>query len=117
MPCQICVNCNMGVPGYPSSHGKACSRPKYVGDPDADSPMHISTKRGEAIRIARELYQTDEVNVDDDAVISETDEGRSCWVQAWVWVHDDEFNEEIEEDPPADAPLGGGVSDGCGGPR
>lgn len=35
---QICVNCDKGVPGHPSSHRADCPRPKYAGQPDADSP-------------------------------------------------------------------------------
>lgn len=33
---------------------------------------------------ARELYANDDLEIDDDAVISASDDG--CWVQAWVWV-------------------------------
>jgi hypothetical protein len=36
------------------------------------------------IQAARDLYQTDECEIDDDASTSEADEG--YWVQAWVWV-------------------------------
>lgn len=33
---------------------------------------------------ARKLYQTDDIQIDDDAKASRADEG--IWVQAWVWV-------------------------------
>lgn len=33
---------------------------------------------------ARSLYERDDVNIDDDALVSRADEG--VWVQAWVWV-------------------------------
>lgn len=36
------------------------------------------------IRTARRLYASDEISVDDDAVVSEA--GDAVWVQAWVWV-------------------------------
>ena len=36
---------------------------------------------------ARSLYGTEDVNVDDDAVISRGDD-EGAWVAAWVWVPD-----------------------------
>jgi hypothetical protein len=33
---------------------------------------------------ARELYANDELEIDDNAIISQADDG--CWVAAWVWV-------------------------------
>lgn len=46
--------------------------------------------------LARKLYASDEIAIDDDAVVSNalSDGARSCWVQAWVWLADDDFNEE-----------------------
>ncbi len=41
------------------------------------------------IAVARELYQTDEVNIDEPARISIADE--HFWVQAWVCVSNEEF--------------------------
>lgn len=38
----------------------------------------------EQIDRARKLHCSDDINVDDDAVVSVADEG--VWVQAWVWV-------------------------------
>ena len=38
---------------------------------------------------ARELYQSDDIEIDDGAKLSETDDG--AWVQAWVWVAYDDF--------------------------
>lgn len=36
------------------------------------------------IEMARDEYANDNVNIDEDALFSEADDG--CWVQAWVWV-------------------------------
>lgn len=33
---------------------------------------------------ARLLYGEDDVQIDEDAVVSETEDG--VWVQAWVWL-------------------------------
>lgn len=38
------------------------------------------------IETARRIYSSDEVNVDDDAVISEASGENGAWVQAWLWV-------------------------------
>lgn len=46
--------------------------------------MMDPTLREAIIREARELYQDDLLQIDDDAKLSETGEG--TWVQAWVWV-------------------------------
>lgn len=50
---------------------------------------------------ARHLYadHTDDVEIDDDAQLSETDDG--TWVQAWVWVYREE-NDVEEEDNDAE---------------
>jgi len=44
--------------------------------------------REEYIAAARELFGSDDVEVDDDAKLSEVDEvgERGAWVSAWVWV-------------------------------
>lgn len=41
---------------------------------------------------AREMYQTDDVNIDADAVVSEAD--HHDWVQAWVYVPHPEEGEQ-----------------------
>ena len=41
----------------------------------------------EDIERARELYGSDTVNIDDDALVSEYDDG--VWVQAWVDLEDE----------------------------
>lgn len=38
----------------------------------------------EEIEQARAVYQNDDVQIDDDALTSHTDDG--VWVQAWVWL-------------------------------
>ena len=42
----------------------------------------------EQIQRARDEYQTDDINIDDDANVSPTESG--VWVQAWVWLHNEE---------------------------
>ena len=44
--------------------------------------------RKQLIAIARREYQTDDIEIDDNAKISRTDEN-GAWVQAWVWVSDE----------------------------
>jgi hypothetical protein len=39
----------------------------------------------EEIKEARELYQTDDIEIDDGAKASRT-EGEGLWVAAWVWL-------------------------------
>lgn len=43
---------------------------------------------------AHDLYGTDEVEIDDEAATSEADNG--TWVQAWVWVSNEEREEKID---------------------
>ena len=40
-------------------------------------------------KVAEELYGSDDIEVDADAVISETDDG--VWVQGWLWVSNEEL--------------------------
>lgn len=44
---------------------------------------------------ARELYASDELEIDDSAQMSEPgDDGdKGVWIQAWVWVPDEENKE------------------------
>jgi hypothetical protein len=36
------------------------------------------------IQVARQLFQTDDVEIDDDAAVSISPDG--TWVSAWVWI-------------------------------
>ena len=36
------------------------------------------------IELARDQYASDDLEIDDDAKVSESSEG--VWVQAWVWL-------------------------------
>lgn len=38
---------------------------------------------------ARDLHQTDEVEIDDDAKVSPARDGSGVWVAAWVWLSTD----------------------------
>ena len=42
------------------------------------------------IEAARTRYQSDEVKIDDVAATSRADEDGGTWVQAWVWILDEE---------------------------
>lgn len=41
-------------------------------------------EKEEILQKARHSYLSDDIEIDDDAVLSETDDG--VWVQAWVWI-------------------------------
>ncbi len=43
------------------------------------------------LKHAINIYESDDVNIDNDAYISQGDDG--CWVSAWVWVQ----NEEVDD--------------------
>lgn len=55
----------------------------------------LATKR--EIETARNYYQTDDVEIDDNALISPNDEG-GRWVAAWVWVSDEMMEEQNEKE-------------------
>lgn len=40
------------------------------------------------IEAARDAYQDDDLEIDDDALVSHADEG--YWVSAWVWIDNDD---------------------------
>ena len=41
----------------------------------------------EIVAVARRLYGCDDIEIDDDTVISDTrPEGRGVWVRGWLWV-------------------------------
>lgn len=44
------------------------------------------------IESARNTYCNDEINIDDDAMVSVGDDG--VWVEAWVWVQNPEDDED-----------------------
>ena len=48
----------------------------------------------ELLEAAQDIYETDDLEIDEGALTSEGDRG--TWVQAWVWVSDDEYDEEDE---------------------
>jgi hypothetical protein len=41
---------------------------------------------------AREFYQNDDIEIDDNATVSRTDGGR--WVSAWVWIADSDMESD-----------------------
>lgn len=48
--------------------------------------------RDDLLQRARDEYACDEVNIDEDALLSIGDGG--AWVQAWVWVADETDEED-----------------------
>lgn len=40
----------------------------------------------EQIEAARDIYASDDIEIDDDALLSNGPEDSGYWVQAWVWV-------------------------------
>lgn len=60
--------------------------------------------RDEAIELARAVYADGDINIDDDAEISEAEDGSGCWVSAWVWVSASEATSEPEYYPDDSAP-------------
>lgn len=55
-----------------------------------NSPAQTATP--DQIQAARDLYASDEIQIDDDATVSPAPHNPSFgyWVQAWVWVPADE---------------------------
>lgn len=53
----------------------------------------------EQIDAAREIHQCNEVEVDDNAGTSDSEDGTGYWVQGWVWIDtpDDEDEDKGEE--------------------
>lgn len=49
------------------------------------------------VRMARCLYDSDDVQVDQDALISDAREDAGRWVQAWVWVSDEDLKGEEDD--------------------
>lgn len=65
----------------------------------------LTTGQGDAERAAmiekaRDAYATDDIEIDSDAEASIGDNG--AWVQAWVYLANDEYFEEEEETDDAD---------------
>ena len=46
------------------------------------------------MRLATELYGSDDLQFDDDAKISECDDG--VWVQGWRWLSSEEIGPGVE---------------------
>ena len=45
----------------------------------------------EMIKVARDMYQTDETEIDDLDVRTSVEEGAGTWVAAWVWIPEEEY--------------------------
>lgn len=58
----------------------------------------------QAIELARDEYQDDDIQIDDNAALSQSEDG--VWVAAWVWVE----NEGQTDGQPPPNPLPEGQS-------
>ena len=47
--------------------------------------MSAQTDQAELVRRARELYASEDIEIDSDAQVADAFDGNH-WVQAWVWV-------------------------------
>ena len=61
-----------------------------------ETPSEKTFASNEQIEEARAVYGSDEVEIDDVALTSVSDEG--VWVQAWVWLPKDEDGDETEKE-------------------
>lgn len=49
------------------------------------------------IRAAQNIYGADSVQIDNDAMVSRTDDGGGVWVQAWVYLDEQDIEEAQAE--------------------
>jgi hypothetical protein len=66
-----------------------CEGTSVIGILDEQDAHNNHPDREKLIELARETYASDDVEIDDDATLSRGDSG--CWVQAWVFLYNDEF--------------------------
>lgn len=61
--------------------------------------MTEDERHARIIELANEQYLTDDIEIDDESIVSENDdpEMNGCYVSAWVWVEFDgtEFDKEL----------------------
>ena len=62
------------------------TKPEFSISSDYTSRLPATSKQ---IETARNEYQSDDINIDDDALTSRAPDG--VWVQAWVWVSNEEM--------------------------
>lgn len=67
---------------------------KWVTD-QASAIKAFAQPNHPAVAVASREYGTDEIEVDAEAMISESEDG--CWVSAWVWVASNEYEPEAQE--------------------
>lgn len=54
-------------------------------------PLAVEYATPVEIQLARNEYQTDECEIDDNAHVSRADDESGRWVAAWVWVSSEEL--------------------------
>ena len=76
----------------------------FQNEADWDAYVNKGRKRVPAtlaeLKAAYELFghnSFDEIEIDDDALISDAREDAGRWVQAWVWVSDEDLKGEEDE--------------------
>jgi len=57
---------------------------------------YSESRRDFLLSAAREEYASDEINIDEDAELSEADDG--CWVQGWLWVYTGDDGDDLDAD-------------------
>ncbi len=70
-----------------------------TGMTNSEALKEIEAFRRATIDVARDHYCSVELDIDDEATIMEAVDGSGVWVQAWVYVR----NEDIEEGLAAEA--------------
>lgn len=63
---------------------------EYLNDGESNPCEDCGNTAEAYIEAARDEYQNDEIQIDDDAKFSRTDDGR--WVAAWVLVNDEDVD-------------------------
>lgn len=84
-------------------HGEYCLTPEQksiiqtamarIGN-SADTVEHFDVVR----RTRAVFYQrsNDKIQIDEDAVVSRGEDAGGCWVSAWLWLSDEDADEEEE---------------------
>ena len=70
---------------------------------EAEAAAVKSPERAKLIEEAKDLYarsSSDDIEVDDEADISEAEMNGGTWVMGWLWVENDEEEEEQERSCP-----------------
>lgn len=67
-------------PAPPTPKVESVDPAEPVGSPE------LPTSHIRSIERAREMYESDDIEIDDDPEVALGPEGEGAWVAAWVWV-------------------------------